>query len=341
MSSLVVNLARARSGSINGVTSMPTLIAIGVAVIFALLVVNIDWELLRGYYFIDRRNYFEYFKYEENVLSFSDKLKWYQYISIEYLWHAGMPFALEHVTQDIFVIFDALSFFCLFTFSYYVLKKGPWWALFLLINPLLMTLAFDQMRMALAFSLLLWAYVLPRSWGLISVLLCVLAPLFHTSSVLFILLYAGLVLLRFLRGIGWFGPTLTLVILVLVGAFMSFVFGDFLQSILAAVGDRRADRYLGDASSGIKYTSFWLIFLLVVLLQKHEFLDDIGNQYCVIILSFVVFNLVFGGYSTRFLAVSLPFMVIAMRSIEQPLLRYGTLSVYLAYACLQWSFWIR
>ena len=316
------------------------IISLLVASVFATILVSIDWELLRGYYFIDRRNYTEYFKYDENVLARAKDLAWYNYITIEYLWHAGIPFLKDMFSVELLHVFNALSFFCLFTFAFVVARFAPLWSVVLLVNPLLMTLAFDQMRMAVAFSLLIWAAVLPRKALIVSLALCSAAPLIHTSSVLFIALFVGLKVLQAISTSIQLKRGLVIVVLVFVGAFMSFLFGDFLQAILAAIGDRRADRYLEDASSGIKYTSFWMLFLLASLIQPDAFYNRLSNQFVVIVLTFVTFNLVFGGYSARFLAVCLPFSVIALSSLERSL-KLPVIFAYVIYAGLQWSYWVR
>tara|TARA_R110001592_G_C13190615_1_gene752589 strand:+ start:8894 stop:9907 length:1014 start_codon:yes stop_codon:yes gene_type:complete len=309
------------------------------ACLFSGILVSIDWEALRGYQFIDRTNYYVYFKFEENVLAYTKTKNWYDFITTEYLWQVSIPFILKNTSVPISVIFNAISFFCISTFSWFVLRYGKWWLLFLLINPLLITLSFDQMRMALAFSLLLWAYMLPRKLFIISVFLCVIAPFFHTASIIFILLFIGLVFLSTLYKRNIFNANMVLLTLIAVGAFMSFLFGDLLQQVLSVVGDRRADRYLIDTSSGIKYTSFWFLFLCVCFFQGPNFVKSLQHNYCIIILSFVTFNLIFGGYSLRFLAVSLPIMLITLTSTNRNV-RYLLVTAYLAYTMLQWSYWI-
>ena len=278
--------------------------------LFAAIGFAIDWAELRGYNFIDRTNYINYFSYSENVLAYTKLEYWYQYLSREVLWHISIPWLQKDLGLNIHTILNSISFLSLFTAAFVLTRYKPVWSILFLCSPLLITLSFDQLRIALAFSLLVWAYLLPKKFLPISILLCVLSPLFHTSSVLFLALFGCLKLLFWCKKTLQLNHITILISLVLTGATMSFLLGEALHVLLELIGDRRANIYVDDASSGIKYTSFWILLLLATLAQPKSFFDNLFNCYSVIILSFVTFNLIFGGYSLRFLAVSLPFLMI-------------------------------
>lgn len=309
-------------------------------VLLALLAVQIPWADLRGYEFVDRVNYLHYFKYEENLLEYSRFSHWYDYLTNEILWHSAIPYL--HKTWDISLptLFDAIAFFCVFTFVVFLARYQSLLALPLLLNPLLMTFAFDQMRNSLAFSLLLWAFMLPRKLLPAAVLLVLIAPFLHTSSVLFVLLWLCLTLAIRWQQKGWLPYWFYLGGLVFAGAVLSFASGELLHQILSVLGDRRAERVLGNASSGLLYTLFWIALLGVALTQGRRYGTQIICAYAIVILSFVSFNLVFGGYSLRFLAASLPMLIITMLRTDSRIKPF-VVGAFGLYACLQWYYWLK
>ena len=323
-------------------TALPRLKAwhLIVCAIFAFIILNIPWEIARGKEFTDKANYLNYFKYEVNILEYKELEKWYQYLTNEVLWHTAIPFIHETAGLQYLTIFKFISFFCVFTMAAALIRVKGLLSLPLLMNPLLITFCFDQMRNALAISLLLWAYMLPRKAFLGSILLIALAPLFHTSSVLFVALWLVVVTATKLLDKNVIPYFLFLSGILLGGIAMSFVTGEMASSLLSAVGDRRAERAEGDASSGVKYTLFWAFFLLVALAQPRGHFTNVIGAYSIVILSCVTSNLIFGGYSSRFLAASLPFLLISLLNIDgkvKPLM----ILAYVSYGLLQWVYWLK
>lgn len=314
------------------------IIDILVALAMATVAVLVPWEELRQFEFIDRANYLHYFKYGENILEYTKLAHWYSYLTNEVLWHISIPYLIDQLNIAPIFVFNTISFITVFTFTLFVARYSNLYAVLLLVNPLLVTLAFDQMRSALAYCLLLWAYMLPRKLLILSLAMILVAPLVHTASVLFALLFAGILSLRLLHTRRVFNTTAVVLILLGTGFLMSLSFGQLMQQVLDAVGDRRADRVVNDASSGIKYTLFWIFMLIVCLVQSKDYYRNISCQYSLIILSFVCFNLIFGGYSLRFLATGLPVLVVAMYELKS-LHRALVIAAFVPYAVLQWYYW--
>lgn len=308
------------------------------AMLFAAVVGNIPWENVRDFQFIDRENYYYYFTYGQNILEYTKLTEWYHYLTNEVLWHLTIPYILSKYNVSITLVFDCITQFTLFTFALFLSRNKGLAGVLLLFNPLLMTLAFDQLRSALSFSLLLWAYMLPKKMLPIALMLVLAAPLIHTSSILFVLIYACLTALSYVQSKFSLNKLIVVSMLVFAGLIMSLAFGELFHYVLSLVGDRRAERVLADSSSGIKYTSFWFLFLVLILFQRPDFFNKITRNYSVIILSFVSFNTLFGGYSLRFLAVSLPFLVITMLELNR-ISRFIAITLFAVYASIQWYYW--
>lgn len=309
------------------------------AVILATIAIYIPWDELRNLPFVDRRNYLAYFKYEENILDYVKLDHWYNYLTNEVLWHTAIPYLIKNQGIQPVIIFNSISFFCIFTFAFFVARYKNIYAVLLLINPLLITLSFDQMRSALSFSLLLWAFMLPRKLFFVSIAIAAITPLIHTSCALFIAIYAGLISLSRLYSKRIINRKMVITVLVMVGLLMSFAFGSLMHTVLEAMGDRRANRVLVDASEGVKYTLFWILFLGFCLFQGKNFYRNIICNYAVIILSFVSFNLIFGGYSLRFLATGLPFFCVTMFELDKTSQKI-VIPIFIVYAIAQWYYWL-
>ena len=122
--------------------------------------------------------------------------------------------------------------------------------------------------------------------------------------------------------------------LILVGFLISTATGPLREQLLAAVGDRRA--VYVDMSSSVAYLSFWF----ALLLRWRNTLQTLDGRYAVIILSILVMNVIFSGYSTRFVAAAFPSLLIAMAEFRSkpPQILIGIFSVY---SLLQWLYWFK
>ena len=317
-----------------------TLTNIVVAVLFAVLMMSVPWESLtaRGY-FVDLRNYTEGFLYATSALEYRRFSSILDYATNEWLWHFSVSYLVNDLGVPIDVVFGAITFICLSVFSYFLSSRNGILSVPLLVNPLFVHLAFEQLRLALAFSLLLLAYLGGKK-AVLALSVVVLGTI-HTGVYL-------------LAGIGlsiWFikrfmldrGKHLALVFasIFFVGMMVAVVTGTLGEIVLGYLGDRRATRYAVEGGgAGLKFTIFWLGVFVLAAFQGRAFFDRLENSYAVAILAFAVSSFVFGGYTNRMLAVSLPFLLSAIMSFRPPM-NVLTIILYVVFVLVHWGFWFK
>ena len=311
------------------------------SVTFSLLMVSIDWESYQligigGSKFIDKKQYLDYFTYGENVIAYSKLDSISDYVSNEYLWHFGVSYLNKSLNIPLENIFLTISFFCLFIFSFYIFKYTHPAAVLLLINPIIITFVFSQFRSALAVSILLSVIATKRYF--IIFLGMLLAPFIHTVSVLIIAMF-------FASNIGYFlyskhvvGYKLLAFYLFMIGFFCSLITGPLRKVILGYLGDRRAE--YSDSSSSLLYSLFWVFAFLVFLVQDRRFFSKLINAYAFIVLSIAATSPLTGSYTTRFIAMFFPLIIISMLDLKDNH-RLLVVGLYIAYSLLQWIYWLR
>ncbi len=310
------------------------------AAIFSQAMIAVDWPGLfldvNGFPMVDRDVYLgqifdsnlptDYLIYDSPI----------DYVTNEYLWSSS----LAYLTRDMAIpperVFYFISTACLFMFALVtLLRAGPVYAL-LLINPLVVDFAFSQLRLALAISILLLALLLRRMPPL-ALAIAALSLLIHTASIIFIALY----LLA-----EWLPPVdrnkrfaiSTPAILLAAGAAIAVATGPAREMILSAVGDRRVE--YPNMSSSLFYLSFWVFNWGLFLTSIKRFFASTDQRFAFAVLSIVAFNLLFAGYSTRFIAAIFPFLIISASRFTG----WQSLAIKAAfplYSLIQWLFWIR
>jgi hypothetical protein len=124
--------------------------------------------------------------------------------------------------------------------------------------------------------------------------------------------------------------------LCVAGIVVSFVIGPLRGVILGYLHDRRAD--YPDLPSTVLFSSYWLALLIYAYFEKKSYLDSPLVCYAVLVLALIAGNLLWGGYSTRFLAASFPALIIAMVSTRMAL-RPFVVTAFTVYAGIQWIYW--
>lgn len=302
---------------------------------FVTLIFILPWEDFQGEKFIDKLNYFNYFTYFENVLTYTELTGVLDFISSEALWHWLIPYLYEDLGIKLDLIFNGITLFTLTTFSFFFLRQQKWYSLILLVNPLFITFAFSQLRMALAYSIVLLVYMFRRKkWTWIFLLSAVLI---HSSIPIFLLVYLATIYAKKLYDKRRISKPLLILICVMVGFSISVVIGPLRSILLGAIGDRRAG--YGDASSSLLYSLFWMGLFVASLIQRKQFYQIYNNLYSLVILSLVTMNLLTGGYTLRFLSVGLPMIISSMLYMDRDK-RMVCLGVYSFYVALQWLYWL-
>ena len=308
--------------------------------LFVACMVLVPWvsifEKIYGYEYIDRGVYSDYFLYGTNVLDYKELGGLLSYISNEFLWHYLVAYLTGGLGIDIEYVFGFISVVCLSVFGWITIKhQGPF-GLFFLVNPLVIDFAFSQLRLALAVSFLGLAYLLASSRRVVAFGFVVCSLFIQTATIIVRVIYLLLPVVNVLSRRFRDGVWLKFVLLCMIGASISIAVGPMREAILSAMGDRRAD--YPDMASTLAYSMFWIGLLVAIggkALLKEEY-----QQFSVVILSIVAMNVLHGGYSTRFLAASFPFLVSTVLSFRGA---FGVVMVLLFafYAMLQWFYWLR
>ena len=310
-----------------------------VAGVFTLFMMMVPWESLssRGY-FTDRANYTEYLLYGESRLEYRSYSSPIDYFTGEWLWHWSLGYLVNDFAIPIGFIFGSITFICLFTFAYFLASRGSVWAVPLLINPLLVTLAFSQLRIALAFSLLLAAYMSGRK--AILALAVPITGMIHTGALLMTAIGASVWFIKRKLADRSAHYLVVFAALFFVGMMVAVGTGTAGEVVLGYFGDRRATRYTGDVGTmGIRFTLFWAGVLALFAFQERDFLGNPVNAFALIILAFLASSFVFGGYTSRMLAISLPLVLVAMVSFRPPM-NYLAVLLYVFFVLLHWYMWL-
>lgn len=299
---------------------------------FAIFVILIPWEDLQGFKFIDLNNYRIYFLFEKPVYEYANFSNLFDYVKREALWHYLGFFFVKDIGVNVDLYLGMISFFCLYVFSWFVLKYSCLPNVFLLFNPLVVTLCMSQLRSAFAVSLLFVAYQIDNVY--LKLLFCISSIFIHTSVSIF--LFAFFYIKFFVHKFKNNKFALCLIIFVL-SICISLSIGSFRAVILGFIGDRRAS-YV-DASSSVMYMSCWIIFFFFYLFQEKIFFQNVINSYSFMILSIVVVNIFTGGYSTRFLALFFPIIVISIYNLK--MFKFFSYEIYFIYSFFQWFYWMK
>jgi hypothetical protein len=274
--------------------------------------------------------------YEESILDYQTFAGILDYLKHEALWHYVIDLLVHDAGISIHHVFLFISFLCLFSFSLFLINRQGVLSAILLTNPLLITLAFSQLRLALAFSILLLAYMSKnKKLLLISILTC---GFIHTATFLFSVIALSIYLTQSKIFKKHANKSLLYFSLATIGLCVSIAIGPAMDVILNYFGDRRAVIYTGDAASGIKYTLYWSGLLLLCAFQRRSFYMDAVNAFSIVILSTATFNLITGGYTGRLLAVSLPMILSSVLDFKSQH-KQASVILYVIYITLQWVYW--
>lgn len=307
-----------------------------ISIVVSLFLSLMPWDKLRGAEYYDRSVYVNYI---DNV---SNKINWFDFdgiltkITFEYGWHLFLKYCTEVLQLNSTIILFIISFLIFFCSSIFVIKRHGYWAFVFLLNPVFIDFCYSQMRLAFTMALIYIAYYFRTQKNLIYIPLLAVTPFIHTSSVLFIFLFAAATYIEKLKFPENIGKTNLAII---CGFVVAILTGPLMSIILGGIGDRRAE--YADFGSPILYMAFYLVlfpyFLLKGYLEKSD--KNFTFYFAIMILSLIALNTVFSGYSSRFLAATFPIIISALLAVkgkEKPLI----LISYIAFTSLLWIFWL-
>ncbi|NHH89281.1 hypothetical protein [Pseudoalteromonas sp. MB47] len=283
---------------------------------------------------IDRNSYLQSFARGQTFFDYFDEHSILTYFTREWLWNEGGELLVSYIgSADLYLLL--ISFIILLVFISFVIYKTNLFYIVFIINPLFIDLAFSQVRIGVAFVFLSLAYIL-RQKKFLLVTFILMSLSIHTSSVIFVLGYFLIYISGHYTDLSQGGRFNYVVLVAFVASFMM---GPMREIILTFLNDRRAE--YPDVSSGIMYMSYWIVLLFTFMIAKSKVYLDNLSLFAIFILSVACFNVVFGFYSVRFIAVGLPFFAYAIHKSLHPLtLKVYMLIAYNSFNILLWYYWV-
>lgn len=290
----------------------------------------IPWDTLKE--FSDIKNYLSsmlFYKQEGTVHA----VEGISFIVSEWLW----KFILLQLSyfSDTKNILYIVSFFGLSVYSYFTLKKVHYFVVFLFFfNPMFIDLVLGQIRILLAFSLLLIAFQISSKK---SILFILMAILIHASSILFIGIYFILKLMNNVfknRNFYFYSILLSLIL----ALFLKYGVDIF----LIALEDKRANYADKISGNSVKYSIFW--FLVSITLAINSYTNEHHEKLKIIIAfsitmtSLFFFSSLLGSYGQRYVAVSIPLIIISIYHLPSKY-AWGLFSIFALWQLFQYFYW--
>jgi hypothetical protein len=298
----------------------------------------IPWTELAGGEFVDVYAYLERIVYLHE--GGNEAEYWgIQWLMSEPLWK-GMILLMGETFTDYRNALYLVSFVSVFLYTSFLLKRVEFYvAMIFLVTPMVVDLFLAQIRSALAFSIVLTAYNLSARENvskLVPGLLLVIATLIHMSMPVFLGIYYLLYRLndKVKDNRYYFFAMLTALIIAL---FMKY--GSNL--LLTAMGDRHAgyDEYI--SGSSVAYSIAW--FIIAVLLSSFGDFSDKKNRvivgYSITILSFFFFSSLLNIFAARYVALSMPAIIVAISFLPKHF-KQGTYLFLLFYNIYSFKYWV-
>ena len=303
-------------------------------VVFSVAIQIPDWpaifEAAHGHPMTDREVYKTSIVNLDLRIDYLDYITWTDLAINEWTWGYLLRYMEDTLGLEPERIFTLLTTFVIWQFASYVVRNAGAIYLIFLLNPLVIDLAFSQYRVALALSVVMFVLSEPRG-KLVTALTYLFCTTIHTATVLFAVMQIGA---RLLQGRQKF----SVAVLCGLGVLISFAIGPLRQELLGAVGDRRAE--YEDMGSSFAYLSFWVLLWFMFLVKWRDVVRHYDGRYAIIVLSLVAANLFTGGYSTRFLAASLPSLIVAMSRWRSNPISVALL-FFVPYSLVQWYYWFQ
>lgn len=310
-------------------------------ILFSLLFVSIPWEDFfkdaRGVNFVDRDVYEGYFLSGKNAVSIDYFDGIIDYFTNEPSWHYGVLWILDNSALSTDNIFLAISFATIFSFSLLLQRWSGIYSLLFLFNPLVIDLAFSQLRLALATSMLVCAYLLRNRWRTFALAVALLSITVHTAAILFLLIYFAVWLTGIALDRRRMSELQILIILICMGFLVAFVTGPAREILLSSIGDRRAD--YSDMTFNFKSMLFWFGLFGAYVVFGYRVLSLDYGRYAIVILSILCWIYFLGGYSSRFAAFGFPCLIAGMLDLKQPW-RILIVVIFVVYSAMMWLYWL-
>jgi hypothetical protein len=258
-------------------------------------------------------------------------------ISSEILWKYLLIYlsSLEVFDGNYRSILYLISFVSLFIYSQFSLKRvSPILFVLLVFNPLFMHLIIEQLRTALAFSLLLLVFEY-RDIKWIYILLPI-SVLIHTAGIFLICTYF---LLHFIIKI--FNKNKVYLLVLISSILVAFFLKYGVDYILAYLGDRRENYAL--KGSGLLFSTIWIIYGYILVLYCKKNNTDLMRiaSYSIFMTGLFFTSSLIGSFGQRFIALSIPLIIISLNGIRNYHVKYVSFFVLGLYNLVSWFYWFK
>lgn len=242
---------------------------------------------------------------------------------------------LGNIFDDYRLAMYLVSFISLGLHGTFLFRRVPIIVAFiLLVNPMTVDLMLAQVRIALAFGLVLVAYDLKSKK--VSMLLIIAAILIHASMPIFLGMYYILYELNkrveakklYLIALG-------------MGLLMALFMKYGMNSILSAIGDRHADYANGTVVSTISYSMIWILVSgLIATFSSFENQEErLLATYVIVFMSFFFFASTMGVFGKRYVAVTMVVIIASIATLPKHI-KEGTYVLLFAYNIYLFKFWL-
>jgi len=253
----------------------------------------------------------------------------------EPIWR-GILYLLGITFNDYRFALYVISFIAMVLYGSFFFRRVEWYVvMLLLLNPMSVNLFIEQVRITLAFGILLFAYDLSSRY--IKIILAIVAFFIHSSMPIFIGVY--FILYYYNSRVEprkyYF---ISLVVALAIALFMKFG----LDAILFAIGDRHAGYGNISAGSSIAYSIVWFMiaFIISTFGDFHNSQERIIAGYAIVFMSFFFFASILGVFAQRYVAVIMPIIVIAIGYIENRHIKFWVYIFMFLYILLMFKYWL-
>lgn len=310
-------------------------LSIVLSICYATVVVTFPWELISKDGFPDFDEYILNFDYY--VSAGVSRIEMYelstviQFFTHEVLWNE-LILALHGITGDSAISLRVTSFFILFIFCLFLLRKAGYiYSLLFLVNPSVIDVAMSGIRNGLS-----WALIIIALWGrseIIKICLFVVALFIHSSAaVLLILYYLTRVATRYCK------KRMLLFIGLSSGVGIGLAMTVFNEMVTNAIGDRRSGSGYVVGGGSFKLASIWVILIVLQCTCGFKYIKE--NIFQISILAWYHVMNPFIPSSYRIWAALMPIIAVSVMSLPVQR-RQIFISLYVCYLAIQYFYWTK
>ena len=311
-------------------TSLTTRATVALSAAYATLIVLFPWRLVQSLPFSDYLAYLDEFSTQaiskREIYQLTGLKEFY---SFEVLWDELVRW-LSRLTGDVSVALRLISFFILFVWAFYLLRRVRFGiALLFLFNPMEIDIAMSIIRNGLAWSLVIIGLTVQSR--VVRYALFFLATFIHSSTLALLAIYGVTQLAARL----WKGRTLAVTGLG-TGVFIGLALTVGAQIVGAYFGDRRFSVGYALGGGSLLQPLMWLILLFLQFTSGNEYIRR--NVFIMALLAWYETMNPFIPWSYRIWGAFLPVIGVSMLDLSARKRQLAFYS-YCGYLALQWFYW--